>query len=170
MNSLGLLTCGPQVRASRSKAQGPLLEFRVNKSPEGYFTLANNSRGVMCGKHGHEPDSFSARKVAQVPEENQVPKLMIQPCFRLSLSTIKLPRPANGVPGAVGSGLPMVVVRVGSGRACFSGYLIPLEGQLDFWPSDYFVSLRFTNASLKFDRPGPAGMNSPDWRLPAILK
>lgn len=35
----------------------------------------------------------------------------------------------------------MVVVCVGSCRACFSGYLMPLEGQLDFWPSDIFSKL-----------------------------
>lgn len=35
--------------------------------------LANNSRGIICGKHSYEPEIFSARKVAQVPDENHVP-------------------------------------------------------------------------------------------------
>jgi hypothetical protein len=35
--------------------------------------LADNSREVICGNVVYEPESFSARKVAQVPDENHVP-------------------------------------------------------------------------------------------------
>lgn len=39
VNSLAVVTWGPQARASRSKAQGPLLDFRVNISSARYNLL-----------------------------------------------------------------------------------------------------------------------------------
>lgn len=90
---------------------------------------------MIFAVHKYEPNKLLARKVAQVPEENHVPKLIMQPCLRFELVTSIFPLSVKGFPGCVGSGWPAVVVWVGSFRECFSGYLIPLEGQLDFWPS-----------------------------------
>lgn len=88
----------------------------------------------MDGHDRCEPDVFSARKVAHVPEAYHVPGLMTHPRMCSIVDTTMYPLPANGVPVAVGSE-PCVVVLVGSCWGRLGGYRMPRRGQLEIWPS-----------------------------------
>lgn len=57
-----------------------------------------------------EPEAFSIRNVAQVPDVNQVPRLIIQPLCWPCVETIRFPRFDFGVPVLVGSEGPRVLV------------------------------------------------------------
>lgn len=94
-------------------AQGPLEEERV-KGPE----AVSVSEGLEGGDE-EEEETGVAVKVAQLPEVNHVPFVIMHPFSSPSSTTVRKPRPENGVLGSgsavlVGSGAPVVVVDGGS--------------------------------------------------------
>lgn len=68
-------------------------------------------RENRCGEY--IPDALLAVKVAQVPEVNHAPWLMMQPRFWPFVEIIRFPFPEKGALGAVGSAGPRDVL-VGS--------------------------------------------------------
>lgn len=76
LNSTGFDILELQVRMSFLKAQGPLRDESVNVSSVS-VNINVNVALFLCD--GDEPEAFSALNVAQVPDEYQVPRPIMQP-------------------------------------------------------------------------------------------
>jgi hypothetical protein len=91
------------------------------------------------GKGNALPDAVAVY-VAQVPDVNHVPALIRHPFCDPPVIAFRKPDPENGAPGVpVGAEPPVVVVVVDVGGMVvppdLGRYLIPVEAQLDDWPT-----------------------------------
>lgn len=99
LNSTGFEILESQVKMSFLKAQGPFRDESVKVSSVG-ININVNVALFLC--NGHEPEAFFALNVAQVPDEYQVPRPIMQPRCWPIVETTKLPLPTNGVPVGLG--------------------------------------------------------------------